>query len=94
MLSFSTHDLAPRDRFDHWRDVCGQRLFGVTIELARERRLAFEGSFTSFMVGGAVACDMQASAYHVARGESDIARVAGDSLCISVQMRGPRTNRH
>lgn len=89
MLSFSTSDLAPQDRFDQWREVRGKHLFGVTIELAPERRGAFWGAFSAHNVGAAVATEMQASAYQVSRTESDIARVSGKSLCLGLQIRGP-----
>jgi hypothetical protein len=37
MFTFSTEDLRPQDRFDYG-EVRGKSLFGVTIELERERR--------------------------------------------------------
>jgi AraC-like DNA-binding protein len=89
MLSFSTDDLPLQDRFDHWREMRGKSLFGVTIELPRERRNDFFGRFTAAEVGGAVVSEMQASSYKISRTESDIGRLAGNSLCISHQVRGP-----
>ncbi len=88
MLEFSTDDLDPRDRFDQWREVRGKSLFGVTIELAPERRLEFHGSFRASMIGTAVASEMRASSYLVSRTEADIGRVAGNSLCLALQVRG------
>ncbi|MFX6218427.1 hypothetical protein ABTF55_21760, partial [Acinetobacter baumannii] len=41
MISFSTSEVPPDERFDHWREVRGKQLFGVTIELERERRADF-----------------------------------------------------
>src|ERR1700752_1656089 len=89
MLRFSTDDLRPQDRFDHWCEVRGKKLFGVTIELARDRRNDFWGSFSAFSTGNAVFADMSASAYLVSRTTSDIARIEGDSLCIGLQASGP-----
>jgi AraC-like DNA-binding protein len=89
MLAFSTHDLPLKDRFDHWCEVRGRSLFGVTIELPRERRPDFFGRFSAAQVGGAVVSEMQASSYNVSRTDKDIGRVAGNSLCISRQVRGP-----
>jgi AraC-like DNA-binding protein len=88
MIRFATDDLAPAERFDHWRDVRGKSLFGVTIELPPERRLAFQGSFRAHAVGRAIASEMRASAYHVSRTEADIARISGDSLCLALQITG------
>ena len=41
MLSFSTDDIRPQDRFDHWCEVRGKSLLGVTIELELEKRASF-----------------------------------------------------
>lgn len=88
MFSFSTDDIAPEHRFEQWREVRGKSLFGVTIDIPAERRRLFHGSFRAHMVGGAVASEMQASAYLVSRTGRDIARIAGDSLCLSLQVKG------
>ena len=55
MLTFSTDALRPQDRFEHWCDVRGKNLFGVTIELEleRDRRPDFRGRFFATQVGGA-----------------------------------------
>lgn len=66
----------------------GKSLFGVTIELAPERRQSFKGSFEARAIAGAVVSEMRASSYRVDRTAADIARIAGDSLCISLQVRG------
>lgn len=89
MLSFSTDDLRPQDRFDHWCEVRGRALFGVTIELELERRMDFHGRFSAREVGGAIASEMHASSYRISRTEADIARISGNSLCIGLQVRGP-----
>lgn len=89
MLSFSTDDIRPQDRFDHWCEVRGKSLFGVTIELEREKRARFEGRFSATPIGGAVLAEMTASSYRVSRTPADIARVSSDSLSIGLQIRGP-----
>jgi AraC-like DNA-binding protein len=89
MLHFSTEDLPPEQRFEQWREMRARNLFGVTIELPRERRGAFHGLFRARTIGTAVASEMRASAYDVSRTRSDIARIAGNSLCIALQVRGP-----
>lgn len=91
MICFNTKDIALQDRFDHWREVRGKNLFGVTIELPAERRQSFEGWFSARAVGHAVASHIQASAYQVSRTPSDIARMASESLCIGLQVHGPGT---
>lgn len=89
MLNFSTDDIHPRDRFDHWCEVRGRHMFGVTIELPRERRPDFQGRFHAVPVGGATVSNMSASSYQISRTRADIARVASQSLCIGLQVRGP-----
>jgi AraC-like DNA-binding protein len=89
MLTFSTDGLRPQDRFDHWCEVRGKNLFGVTIELDREKRLDFRGDFSATPVGNAVLATMSASSYRVSRTSADIARVPSDSLHVSWQVRGP-----
>lgn len=89
MLTFSTDDLRPQDRFDHWCEVRGKSLFGVTIELEREKRAGFHGRFSATAIGNAVLAEMTASSYRVSRTPSDIARVSGKSLSIGLQIRGP-----
>ncbi|MGL4288075.1 MAG: helix-turn-helix domain-containing protein [Phreatobacter sp.] len=89
MISFSTSEVPPDERFDHWREVRGKQLFGVTIELERERRADFAGRFSAVAVGGATLATMQASAYQVSRTAADISRMPGDSLVIFEQVVGP-----
>ena len=89
MLTFSTDDLPAKDRFDHWVEVRGKQLFGVTIELERAKRIDFKGRFTAVAIGGATLAEMHASTYHVSRTEADISRLASDSICIAEQVRGP-----
>ncbi|MBP1292148.1 hypothetical protein ACVL91_005535 [Bradyrhizobium elkanii] len=43
MLTFTTDALRPQDRFEHWCEVRGKSLFGVTIELERDKRADFRG---------------------------------------------------
>jgi hypothetical protein len=33
MISFSTDNIRPQDRFDHWREERSKALFGVSIDL-------------------------------------------------------------
>jgi len=87
MLSFSTDDIRPQDRFDHWCEVRGKSLFGVTIELEREKRASFQGRFSATPIGNAVLAEMTASSYRVSRTPADIARVSSDSLSIGLQIR-------
>ncbi|WP_050630457.1 AraC family transcriptional regulator [Bradyrhizobium viridifuturi] len=89
MLTFSTDGLRPQDRFEHWCDVRGKSLFGVTIELERDKRPDFRGHFSATPVGGAVLAEMSASSYRVSRTSTDIARVPSNSLQLAWQVRGP-----
>ncbi|MFC4299878.1 AraC family transcriptional regulator [Castellaniella hirudinis] len=88
MIHFTTDAIAPADRFDHWREVRGKNLFGITIELPAEHRLAFRGSFKAHAVGNAVVSEMRASPYRASRTKTDIAHIAADSLCIGLLTRG------
>jgi AraC-like DNA-binding protein len=89
VLTFSTDALRPQDRFEHWCDVRGKSLFGVTIELDRDKRPDFRGHFSATPVGDAVLAEMSASSYRVSRTSSDIARVPSNSLQLAWQVRGP-----
>ncbi|MHC2330866.1 AraC family transcriptional regulator [Bradyrhizobium sp. USDA 4454] len=89
MLTFSTDALRPQDRFEHWCDVRGKSLFGVTIELERDKRPDFRGRFSATPIGDAVLAEMSASSYRVSRTSSDIARVPSNSLQLAWQVRGP-----
>jgi AraC-like DNA-binding protein len=88
VLSFSTDDIAPGDRFEHWREVRSKSLFGVTIELEHERRASFAGRFSAGQIGGATVTNMQASPYTISRTKADIARMPGNSITMNRQVRG------
>lgn len=60
----------------------------MTIELDRDRRHSFQGRFSAHRLGVATVSTMQASSYRISRTPSDIARIQGNSLCISHQIRG------
>ena len=42
---WSTDQVAPKERFDYWREVRAKGLFGATAELEREQRPQFFGEF-------------------------------------------------
>jgi AraC-like DNA-binding protein len=88
MLTFSTDNLRPHERFDYWCEVRARNLFGVTISLKQEERQHFRGQFSATSVGGAVLSQMQASPYSVSRSAADISRASSDSLCIYQQTGG------
>lgn len=88
MLRFTTDDIAAGDRFDHWREVRGKGLFGVTIELEPEKRARFRGQMIAEEYGGAIVSELKASAYRVSRTKQDVARLSGDNLLISWQVAG------
>lgn len=88
MLSFTTDDLRPQDRFDYWCEVRARNLFGVTISLQPHERLDFRGRFSAVNAGKAILSEMQASSYWVSRTAADISRASSDSLCIYQQTGG------
>ncbi len=89
MVSWSTDELRSHERFEHWREVRGKHLAGVTITVDHDRRGAFKGRFSSMAVGGATLSEIQATAYDVSRNPADINRVSSDSLRISYLVEGP-----
>lgn len=88
-MKFTTSTLAAADRFEHWREMRCRALFGVTIEIERERRNDFHGEFSTVGVGGATLGELEASSYVVSRTERDIGQRASNSICIARQVRGP-----
>ena len=86
MYRWCTDEVEPHDRFDYWRDVRAKGLFGVTAELARERRADFFGEFSLRQLGGAGLVELKASPYAVERSTSDIADAPGDAICVYQQL--------
>jgi AraC-like DNA-binding protein len=86
--SWSTEQVAPKDRFDYWREVRAKGLFGATCELEREQRPQFVGEFGLRKIGSAGFVELRASPYHIERSATDIANSPGDSLCIYQQLGG------
>lgn len=86
MFRWCTDEVEPRDRFDYWREVRAKGLFGVTAELARERRADFVGEFSLRQLGGASLVELKASPYTVERSTSDIAATPGDAICVYQQL--------
>jgi AraC-like DNA-binding protein len=89
MIRFDTDGVRPSERFDHWCEVRAKGLFGVTIEVPRERRPDFHGRFAAREFGDATIADMRASSYSASRSWADIKRMPGESLYICQQVRGP-----
>lgn len=89
MISWSTDELRPHERFEHWREVRGRHLAGVTMEVEHDRQASFRGAFFSQPVGGALFSEIRSSAYDVTRTAADIGRVSSDSLRISQLIAGP-----
>ena len=81
-----TDEVEPNERFDYWREVRSKGLFGVTAELARERRADFFGEFSLRQLGGAGLVELKASPYTVERSTSDIAYAPGDAICVYQQL--------
>jgi AraC-like DNA-binding protein len=88
MLQFSTDDLRPHERFDHWCEVRARNVFGVTIAIDPDKRLAFSGRMKAFALPGANVARMQASSYRVQRTWQDVERLPSDSLCLYQQVGG------
>jgi AraC-like DNA-binding protein len=85
---WSTDQVEPQHRFDHWREVRARGLFGVTAELEPEWRPRFSGEFAVRKIGTASLIELHASPYRVERSAADIARAPGASLCIYQQLGG------
>jgi AraC-like DNA-binding protein len=83
-----TDEIELQDRFDYWREVRAKGLFGVTAELAREKRADFFGEFSLRQLGSAGFVELRASPYTVQRSPSDIDSAPGDSVCVYQQRGG------
>lgn len=88
MLKFSTDSIEQKDRFAHWREVRAKNLFGVTVELEKEKRPDFTGTFSAQPIGGGTIVEIHASSYKVTRSLADIDQMPSDSLCIYQQTDG------
>lgn len=88
MLHFSTDDLRPHERFDHWCEVRARNVFGVTISLEPEKRLSFSGRMTALVLPGATVAELKATPYHVHRTWRDVEQLPGDCLCLYQQIGG------
>lgn len=88
VLTWSTDDIAPRERFEHWREVRAKGVFGVTAELDPDHDGEFQGSLTIRPFGAAALVELHATPYRVSRTKADIARAPSDSLCIYQQLDG------
>jgi AraC-like DNA-binding protein len=88
VYKWSTDQVEPQHRFDHWREVRARGLFGVTAELEPERRPQFSGEFSLRKIGAASLIELRALPYQVKRSAADIARAPGASLCIYQQLGG------
>lgn len=88
MLKFSTDSIEQKDRFAHWREVRAKNLFGVTVELEKEKRADFSGTFSAQPIGGGTIVEIHASSYRVTRSLTDIEQMPSDSLCIYQQTDG------
>ena len=86
LFRWSTDQVDPAERFDHWREVRAKGLFGVTAELERERREHFHGEFALQPIGKAGLIEIRASSYRVERTAGDITDAPSDSLCIYQQL--------
>lgn len=88
MHKWTTDQIEPTHRFDHWREVRARGLFGVTAELEPEQRPQFSGEFSLRKIGAASLIELRASPYQVKRTAADIAHAPGASLCIYQQLGG------
>jgi AraC-like DNA-binding protein len=88
LTTFTTDSLPPRERFAYWREVRAEKIYGVTMALAAEKRLQFQGRFSACAVANSALVEMHASSYSVHRSQRTIADAPGDSLCIYQQLNG------
>jgi AraC-like DNA-binding protein len=86
LFRWSTDQVDPADRFEHWREIRAKGLFGVTAELEPERREHFRGEFALQPIGKVGLIEIRASPYRVERTAADIANAPSDSLCIYQQL--------
>ena len=87
-VTWTTDHVPSHQRFEFWREERARAVFGVQIEVPRDKRDAFEGHFAAHQVGDATIIDLRATAYQLRRDDRDISDTPADSFCILQQMRG------
>src|SRR5262245_59095997 len=88
MLSWSTNELRPHERFDHWVDVRIAKHGRGSATLERDMREDFSASYSVSRVADASVCEMRTSAYRFDRLATDINRMELDRFDI-VHQAGP-----
>lgn len=88
VFTWSSDHIAPRERFEHWREVRARGMFGVTAELDPRHEGAFRGSLALRSFGSATLVELRASPYRVSRTKGDVAQSPSDSLCLYQQFGG------
>jgi hypothetical protein len=82
MLSWSTNELRPHERFDHWVDVRIAKHGRGSATLERDMRADFSASYSVCRVADATVCEMRTSAYRFDRLAADINRMVLDRFDI------------
>lgn len=86
MSIWSTDELRPHERFDHWLEVRIAKHGRGSAVLERDLRRDFSASYSACPVGDAHVSQVQTSSYHFHRDAADIARMPVNRFVIVQQL--------
>ncbi|MDG0022811.1 hypothetical protein [Trinickia sp. Y13] len=87
-VTFSTDDVRQCERFDFWRDAMCSHFYGMTFDLERRKRSAFQASLTAKSIGETALVDLRASACVIHRLDKQIEAAPGNALFLYRQAAG------
>ncbi len=78
MVTWSTDDVAPGERFDYWRDSICAAFDPMSPELRRDDRATFKGRITAWQLGESALMEIKAAHHDTGRSHGDIAKGSRD----------------
>jgi AraC-like DNA-binding protein len=78
MMTWSTDDVAPAERFDYWRDSICAAFDPMSPELQRNSRATFKGQITAWQLGESALMEIKAEHHDTGRSRNDIAHGSRD----------------
>lgn len=82
LQTLTTDALGPYNRFEHWRDLSLNALFGVRADAAGDAAAAFNGRVTSWSGAAFTRFSLQSTAMTVTRSSQEIARRSWNSYLV------------
>ncbi len=80
MITWSTDDVAPAERFDYWRDSICAAFDPMSPELQRSSRAAFKGQISAWQLGESSLMEIKAEHHDTGRSRKDIAQGSRDYI--------------